>query len=271
MNTLDTLTVGFIGVGMMGGALLQAASRAIPGDRIIVSDKDPEKTAAAARQTGCAAAPSNLETARKSHVLFLAVKPAQIPQTLAEIRGEIPGKILVSIAAGVSLERLRDYGAPSEPKAFIRLMPNLPATIGEGMIALSSLGAGRDSVDTVKALLAGAGVVEEVDEHLMDCVTAVSGSGPAYAFMFIEALADAAVLLGMGRKQAYVYAAQTLRGAAGMALQSGRHPGDLKDAVCSPSGTTIEAVRVLEARGFRSAVIEAAIGSAKKSMEMGKK
>lgn len=185
------------------------------------------------------------------------------------------------MAAGVTLNTLHaDCGSTSlsapantnEVPHIIRIMPNIPATVGEAMIALTpSPDVKKEDVDTVLALLSSAGKVEQVAEKLMDGVTAVSGSGPAYAFLFIEALADAAVRFGMPRKQAYVYAAQTLKGAAAMFLEDGRSVSELKDAVCSPAGTTIEGVISLERHGFRSAVIEAATAAYNKSVELGKK
>ena len=155
---------------------------------------------------------------------------------------------------------------------FIRLMPNLPATVGEAMIALTCEDdISSEEVAEVKSILSKAGSVEQVPENLMDCVTGISGSGPAYGFIFIEALADAAVKLGMPRKQAYIYAAQTLKGAAAMVLETGRHPADLKDAVCSPAGTTIAGVAALEENGFRDAIIKAAVAATERSAELGNK
>ena len=270
-NHLENHTFGFIGTGVMGNALLAAAVQTIPPAHIIVTDISREKYEAAAARFGCAVCASDSELAQKSDIIVLAVKPAQIPSTIEHIAPELTGKILVSIAAGVPLASLARYTLGCGVVAIIRIMPNLPATIGEGMLALSSLDlpCSQHAVALVKEALKAAGVIEEVDESLMDCVTGISGSGPAYACMFIEALADAAVLLGMPRKQAYLYAAQTLKGAASLALQPDTHPAALKDAVCSPAGTTIEAVRVLEAKGFRSAVIEAAIAAAEKSSQIG--
>ena len=153
-------------------------------------------------------------------------------------------------------------------------MPNLPATVNEGMIALCTkeniCAEFKQDVEFVKEILSCAGKVEQVSEKLMDVVTAVSGSGPAYGFMFIEALADAAVLLGMPRNQAYIYASQTLKGAAQMVLETSEHPAKLKDAVCSPGGTTIQAVKSLEEKGFRSAVISAVESAYNKSIDLGK-
>jgi len=160
---------------------------------------------------------------------------------------------------------------------FVRLMPNLPASVMAGMIALARdkenvliTDVYSERVAFVKDFLSEAGKIEEVPETLMDAVTAVSGSGPAYGFMFIEALADAAVKLGMPRNQAYVYAAQTLKGAAEMVLQTGTHPAMLKDGVCSPAGTTIAAVAKLEECGFRNAVIAATEAAYEKSVSLGK-
>jgi pyrroline-5-carboxylate reductase len=272
MKPIDSLAAGVIGAGMMGSALLEAAAKTIGGSRIAVTDSARASAEAAALKFGCSIAGSNAELAKRSDVIFLCVKPAQIPSVIKEIAHELTGKILVSIAAGVSLAELAEHaGAQSGAEEVIRLMPNLPAAVGEGMIALCVREGGKntaEAVTLVKELLKKAGRIEEIPESLMDAVIAVSGSGPAYAFMFIEALADAGVLLGMPRKQAYSYAAQTLLGAAKFALESGRHPGDLKDAVCSPAGTTIEAVRALEQKGFRSAVIEAALAAGNKSKAM---
>lgn len=199
----------------------------------------------------------------------MAVKPAFVKEALEEIKDALEkDTVIISMAAGVSLSQLREYLAAK----YIRIMPNTPAKICEGMTALCC---GEDvcqeSVCEVTSLLEAAGKVEKVDEKLMDCVTAVSGSGPAYAFMFIEAMADAAVKFGMPRKQAYIYAAQTLKGAASMVLQEEQNPAALKDAVCSPAGTTIEAVAALEKYGFRNAVIEAVTAAHDKSVAMGKK
>ncbi|MDR2491171.1 MAG: pyrroline-5-carboxylate reductase [Spirochaetaceae bacterium] len=271
MGPLETYSFGFIGAGVMGSALLAAAVKTIPASKITVTDISHEKYESAAAQFGCKTGASNREVVQKTDIIFLAVKPDQIPSTIAHIAPELSGKILVSIAAGVSLSALAKYTAGCDVAAIIRIMPNLPATIGEGMLALSALesSCSRHAAALVKEALKAAGVIEEVDERLMDCVTGISGSGPAYACLFIEALADAAVLLGMPRQQAYLHAAQTLKGAAALVLESHKHPAALKDAVCSPAGTTIEAVRVLEAKGFRSAVIEAAIAAAKKAAQRG--
>ena len=160
--------------------------------------------------------------------------------------------------------------------SFIRIMPNIPAIAGQAMIAICADPSEPEAVTEknvaiVSKLLSHAEQVDQVHEKMMDAVTAISGSGPAYAFMFIEALADAAVRMGMSRRQAYIYASQTLKGAAEMQLMTGSQPGELKDAVCSPAGTTIEAVKVLEDRGFRSAIMNAAEAAYEKAQELGRK
>ncbi len=281
----STVNVCCIGSGVMGGALMKAVVKVTGGDKLIIADANPEKAKAFAAEAGCAAAASNKDAVKGADVVFIAVKPSFIGAVMEDVAPYLAGKTVVSVAAGVPLASVRESYAfnammsgrdGSETVTFIRLMPNIPATVGEAMIALCTesgvpAAAENSAVQTVMTLLSQAGRVEQVPEKLMDAVTAVSGSGPAYAFMFIEALADAAVKFGMPRAQAYVYAAQTLKGAAAMQLATGTHPGALKDAVCSPAGTTIEAVKVLEDRGFRSAVIGAAEAAFEKSIELGKK
>ena len=282
---VNEIKVGCIGSGMMGGALMQAVAKNIGGEKIFVSDADFEKAKAFAKKIDGTALETNKEIVEKCDVVFLAVKPAYINDVLEEIKYSLlrNQKILVSMAAGVKLESIKDSyeiscsalkstESDGYPPHLIRIMPNLPATVGEAMIALApDSETPAEEASMVKELLSRAGKVEIVAEKLMDAVTAVSGSGPAYAFLFIEALADAAVRFGIPRSQAYTYAAQTLRGAATLALEDGRSISELKDAVCSPAGTTIEGVIALERNGFRNAVIEAATAAYDKSVELGKK
>ncbi|MDR3284950.1 MAG: pyrroline-5-carboxylate reductase [Treponema sp.] len=275
MKKLSDVIVGFIGAGNMGFTLAKVAAKVIPGTRILLTNRSLEKTAKAAVEIGATALASNTELTQKSDVIFLGVKPYQIEAVLGEIAGNLGGKIVVSMAAGVSFESIRSHiGQAAHPAALVRISPNTPACVGEGMTALAVDNDSAESLEAaelVTALLASGGRVEAVPETLLTCVGAVSGCGPAYGFVFIEALADAAVALGMPRRQAYIYAAQTLKGAATLTLESGDHPGVLKDAVCSPGGTTIEALRVLEERGFRAAIINAVHAAARKTAELGKK
>jgi len=263
------IKIGFIGCGIMGGALIRAFIQTVTPANICISAAHFGNAQTLAQETGCTACKTNAETAALADYVFLAVKPAYAVSVLSEIRTNLKkNATLISMAAGVPLEKLRTAAGRT---AVIRIMPNLPALVGEAMTALCcGPEVNPEAVRTVTSLLNTAGKVEKIDEKLMDCVTAVSGSGPAYAFLFIEALADAAVRFGMPRQQAYIYASQTLKGAAEMCLKDGRCPAALKDAVCSPAGTTIEGVTTLEKTGFRTAIIEAATAAYNKSAAMAK-
>ena len=190
-------------------------------------------------------------------MLILSVKPQYYAEAIAEIRDCVSDdQLIITIAPGKTLAWLEEqFGKPVK---IVRTMPNTPALVGEGMTAacVNPYVTEEEKAYALK-ILESFGKVEIVPEHLIDAVVAVSGSSPAYVFMFIEAMADAAVAEGMPRAQAYQFAAQAVYGSAKMVMETGKHPGELKDMVCSPAGTTIEAVRVLEERGFRSAVIEA--------------
>ncbi|MBQ9538121.1 MAG: pyrroline-5-carboxylate reductase [Treponema sp.] len=275
--------VGCIGCGTMGGAVVRAIASSHLDVQLFVSSGHYSRAesfveslsdlSSGGRARSCE---SNLALAKSCDIIFIAVKPAFVKTVIEEIRPAFSGhKLLISMAAGVTLSSLREYasagGNPACPR-LLRMMPNLPAVYGESMTALCyDKDAGEDEIGMAVSLLETAGKVELVSEKMMDGVTAVSGSGPAYAFMFIEALADAAVKFGIPRKQAYVYAAQTLKGAAVMALEDSRSISELKDAVCSPAGTTIEAVAALEKGGFRGLVIDAASAAYARSVELGRK
>ena len=265
--------IGCIGCGVMGGALIRAVAKIVDASNIYLYDTDSAKVAALAKEIGACVAENGSEVATKADYLILAVKPAYVGAVLADITAVVPQDklpLFVSIAAGVKLEKLKK--AALTKARFVRLMPNIPALVGEAMIALTHEDdVSADEVADVKEMLSKAGSVECVPENLMDCVTGISGSGPAYGFVFIEALADAAVKLGMPRKQAYIYTAQTLKGAAAMVLETGKHPAALKDDVCSPGGTTIAGVAALEEYGFRHAVIQAAVAATERSAELGNK
>ncbi len=212
----------------------------------------------------------NKLVAKKSDILILAVKPNLYPIVINEIKDLVKDDvIIVTIAAGKSIESTeKSFGRELK---LIRTMPNTPALVGEGMTAVCPNKLITDNdINEVSKLLNSFSKVEVVSESLIDAVTSVSGSSPAYVYMFIEAMADAAVLQGMPRDKAYKFAAQTVLGSAKMVLETGMHPGALKDMVCSPGGTTIEAVAELEAKGFRSAVISAMNKCYKKSQEMSK-
>lgn len=262
------MKISCIGTGAMGGAIMRSVCAVFGAQSVTVTDKNAAAGKKFAEETGARFVGSNKD-ALDADYIFLAVKPQFLEDVFNEIRDFVSGKsVLISMAAGVKLERLERL---AENARFVRMMPNVCAQVGEAMTAITYKdNISQNELDDIKKILGAAGKVEVVPEKLMDCVTAVSGSGPAFVFMFIEAMADAAVRCGMPRGQAYTYAAQTVYGAAGMALKSDLPPAALKDLVCSPAGTTIEGVAALEKNGFRNAVIEAVTAACEKSAALGK-
>lgn len=253
------MKLGFIGTGNMAGAIMGGIIRKkvfLP-EEIIGSDIMEAGRERVRAEYGIHVTDDNCRAARESEVLILSVKPQFYAQTIAQIRDCIrEDQMIITIAPGKTLKWLEEqFGKPVK---IVRTMPNTPALVGEGMTAMCpNEYVTAEETEYARKILTSFGKVEIVPEHLIDAVVAVSGSSPAYVFMMIEAMADAAVAEGMPRKQAYQFAAQAVYGSAKMVIETGRHPGDLKDMVCSPAGTTIEAVRVLEKEGFRSALIEA--------------
>lgn len=253
------MKIGFIGAGNMAKAMMEKiiANGIFTKDEIIASDAFDAALEAAKESLGITVTKDNKEVARKSDVLMLSVKPQYYETVIKEIRDVVDEtKLIVTVAPGQTLERVE--GLFGKALKIVRTMPNTPALVGEGMTAAcASEKVTKEELDYVCNILRSFGKVEVVGEHLMDAVVAVSGSAPAYVYIFIEAMADAAVADGMPRALAYEFAAQVVMGSAKMVLETGKHPGELKDMVCSPGGTTIEAVRVLEEKGFRSTVFEA--------------
>lgn len=265
-------TIGFIGCGNMGSAMIGGitGSGLVPANHVIASAHS-ETTLAKIKETyQIETTLDNTEVAKKSDILFLAVKPNLYEEVILQIRDFITkNTIVVAIAAGQSIERIE--GLFARPLKLVRAMPNTPAMVLEAMSALTpNTLISDEEIDKVVSIFNSFGKCEIVPEKLMDAVTGVSGSSPAYVYMFIEAMADAAVFDGMPRSQAYKFAAQSVLGAAKMVLETGQHPGALKDAVCSPGGTTIEAVAKLEELGFRGTVIRAQHTCTEKSKEMSK-
>lgn len=251
--------IGFIGAGNMGGALIRGVCRGTDPAGVLIYDHNRDKMDALTAQTGCAAAESAAQVAGGCDILMLCVKPKVLPQTIEEIRPYLHTNLIVSIAAGVTLEAMRGMLGDGP---MVRIMPNTPAAVGRGVL----LAAFDPSVDgeyreKLTALLAPCGSVEEVTEGELDEGTALTGCGPAFAYLFLEALADGGVQIGLSRQKAQRYAAQTLLGAAVMVLESGEHPGALKDAVCSPGGSTIVGVAELENRAFRAAAAQAVVAA----------
>ncbi len=252
------MKIGFIGCGNMGGAMMQGmldSGKCEKAD-MITSDKSEQALKAKEEALGIKITTDNKEVARFADIIFLSVKPQFYESVIEDIKDEVTGeKVIVSIAPGKTLQWMSDrFGKELK---IIRTMPNTPAMVKAGMMGMCpNKNVTEEDIKTVRFICDGFSATEVIPEHLMDVVTAVSGSSPAYVFMFIEAMADAAVAGGMPRAQAYKFAAQAVMGSAKMVLETGKHPGELKDMVCSPAGTTIQAVRVLEERGMRIAVFE---------------
>lgn len=276
---MNNNTFAFIGAGNMGGAIIMAVCRTLePGD-VVIYDRDTMKTAELSRQTGCKVADSAENAVKNAHYVVLCVKPRVLP---AVLRGLMPAlqaaysagenKVVVSIAAGVAISSISAVLAEAGlALPIIRLMPNTPVAVGKGLILMMpSENAPESDISQLKAALAASGAVELFDEALVDAATPVFSSSPAFVYMFIEALADGGVMSGVPRDKAQSFAAQAVLGAAAMVLETGKHPGELKDAVCSPGGSTIVGVEELEKSGFRAAVASAVFKAYKKTTELGK-
>ncbi len=264
--------IGFIGCGNMGKAILGGliSSGLIQPGNIWVYTPSPEKVEALRQEYGINPAQSAQQVAQIADIVFGAVKPGVMLKVLGEITSSLNKEtVVISVAAGVTLDSLAT--ALGHDRKIIRAMPNTPALVNAGMTSVTpnALASPEDIADAV-TIFRSFGQAEVVSEAMIHPVVGVSGSSPAYVFMFIEAMADAAVLGGMPRKQAYQFAAQAVMGSAKMVLETGMHPGELKDMVCSPGGTTIEAVKVLEEKGFRAAIMEAMVKCMAKSEHLGK-
>lgn len=253
------MKLGFIGTGNMATAMMGGIieNHIASPEEIIGSDLSAAGRERVKEKYGIRVTDDNNEAVKNAEVIVLSVKPQFYADVIAGIREDVTDShLIITIAPGKTLAWLEEqFGKPVK---IVRTMPNTPAMVGEGMTGACKNAYVSDE-DMAKALsiLNGFGKAELIPEHMMDAVVAVSGSSPAYVFMLIEAMADGAVSGGIPRNQAYKFAAQAVLGSAKMVLETGKHPGELKDMVCSPAGTTIEAVRVLEKMGFRSAVIEA--------------
>lgn len=264
--------IGFIGSGNMGGAMMGGIVGAglVEAGDIFVSDLNEAALAKVRVNYGVNTTTDNCEVAKVSDILVLAVKPHFYAGVIAEVKDVVKEDvIIVVIAAGQSIAGVTEqFGREIK---IAKVMPNTPAMVGEGMAAICpSKNMTKEDVADVTAIFNSFGKSEIVTENMMDAVTAVSGSSPAYVYMFIEAMADAAVREGMYRDQAYKFAAQAVLGSAKMVLETGKHPGELKDMVCSPGGTTIAAVAKLEETGMRNSVMAAMKACADKSREMSK-
>jgi len=264
------MKIAFLGAGAMGEALLRGllASEVCAPSDITVFDANPSRLQQIGDEFGVQTAPDILSAARPEGVLVLAVKPQIVSAALAPLRDVLtPRHTLISIAAGITTAQLEAHF--SNPVPVVRVMPNTPALVGAGAAAIC-LGKNADESHRAAAhtIFDAVGLAVDVEEKLMDAVTGLSGSGPAYVYVFIEALSDAGVKMGLSREIATQLAAQTVMGSAQMVLETGLHPGELKDRVTSPGGTTIAALHALEKRAFRAAVVDAVEASTQKSREM---
>ncbi len=265
------LSIGFLGAGKMASALARGFVRAglVTAAEIFASDPLDSARAEFAKQIGAKTTAYNPEVLKSAGVLVLAVKPDQVAEVLREFRDQFTDQhVLISIAAGVTLTKLE--GALTPGARVIRVMPNTPALVGASATAFA-LGKSATPEDgqLVLKLFSALGVAYQVKESLLDAVTGLSGSGPAYVYLMIEALSDGGVAAGLSREVALKLAAQTVLGSAKMVLETGLHPGALKDMVTSPGGTTIEGLHELEKGKVRSAFINAVRAAAEKSKKLG--
>lgn len=264
------MKIGFIGLGNMASAMIGGILKKnlySPED-LIGADKSEEAVKRAAETFHIHTTTDNIEVAEAADVLILAVKPQFFEEIIAEIKGAVgEDKLVISIAPGKTMEWLMDHFG--KEMKLVRCMPNTPALVGEGCTGFCTYSmVTEEEQETARKILESFGKAYPVPENLMDTVVGVSGSSPAYVFMFIEAMADEAVAEGMPRALAYEFAAQAVLGSAKMVLETGKHPGELKDMVCSPAGTTIQAVKVLEEKGFRAAVMDAMEACIEKSKNL---
>lgn len=264
--------IGFIGMGNMGKAMLQGALKVFAPTEMIFTCPTESHRRTVQEDTGVCAVESNAECANQAKYLVLAVKPQVYGRVLKNIQHVVRQEhVIISLAPGITYETIQDtLGADMR---IVRAMPNTPALVGEGMTGISYKAEAFtfEEQDVIQKLFSSFGKCEKVDEKLMDAVVCASGSSPAYVYMMIEALADGVVKQGMPRAQAYSMVAQTVKGAAEMVLKTGKHPGVLKDAVCSPAGTTIAGVAALEEAGFRNGLIKACDAVYEKSKRFSKK
>lgn len=262
--------IGFIGCGNMGGALAQAICRSVRSDRILLCDQSEDKATALAEKTDAKAVTSE-ELIKNCKYIFLGVKPQGFPALFDEIGETLRNRkdtfVLITMAAGIEIAKVTALLKKECP--VIRIMPNTPVAVGEGMILYTANKLVKNSdIEEFCNFMRLAGRTDRLPEEKTDAAGALSGCGPAFVYLFAEALADGAVECGLPRDKASLYAAQTLYGAAKLLLESGKHPGELKDAVCSPGGTTIAGVHSLESGSFRASTMDAVVSAYKKTIEL---
>ena len=269
---MENIRIGFIGAGNMGGALAKAVCQIVEAKNVMLADKSREKAFELAK-TLCCSFSDNSSVASCCDFIFLGVKPQMMGEMLSEIAPVLKTRngdfVLITMAAGMKIDKITELLGFECP--VIRIMPNTAVEVGEGMVLYTT----NEKVDTdaenaFLAFMANAGKLDKIPENLIDAGSAVSGCGPAFVYMFIEALADGGVKCGLPRNTALKYAEQTLIGAAKLAMETGRHPEELKDAVCSPAGSTIEGCFALEKGGFRAATVDAVRAAFERTKELGK-
>lgn len=261
--------LGFIGAGNMGYAMLKGASNVMKKDDLTYTDVNIQRLEEVKADTGISYVTSNVELAKNVKYIVLAVKPQFLDGVLEELKGTVTSEqVVIAIAPGIAISHYKEYFGDNVK--VVRAMPNTPALVNEGMtgICFSNDEYSEEEKKMVYAFFNSFGKYEEVSETLMNAVTCASGSSPAYVYMFIEALADGCVRNGLPRKMAYNMAAQAVLGSAKMVLETGLHPGELKDMVCSPGGTTIEGLAALEENGFRGAIIKACDANFQKNKKL---
>lgn len=269
---MENKKIGFIGTGKMGEALIRGIlqARLVPSGNIYAGDMDLAKLKALEKELKINTCKENHGVVVNSDIIIIAVKPQIVPEVLNEIKSSIKNQLIISIAAGVTIDTY-EKNLPHGTKV-VRVMPNIAATVEEAASAISPGSAvSKEDMAIAGSILNAIGRTVTVQENLMDAVTGLSGSGPAYIFMIIEALADGGVHEGLDRNTAKLLAAQTVLGAAKMVLETGSHTGELKDMVTSPGGTTIRGLRVMEEHGVRIAMMNAVIAACERSKELGKK
>jgi pyrroline-5-carboxylate reductase len=270
-NIMKTKRLGFLGAGNMSGALIKGLLHAkVAPERILASDAKPERLAQLREEHGIRTTQDNHALVRESDLVVLGVKPQVIDKVLTEIGGDIRGdQLVVSVAAGVPIEALE--GRLPAGSRVVRAMPNTPATVRAGATAIAGGAHAReDDLRMARELFEAVGRVVVVDETLLDAVTGLSGSGPAYVMLIIEALADGGVKVGLHRDTALLLAAQTVYGSAQLLLETGEHPGRLKDMVTSPGGTAIAGLHTLESGALRKTLIDAVEVASKRAAELGR-
>lgn len=271
--------MAFIGAGSMGGALLERVCAHTDPRQVVMTRRDSESGQIQARELGCLWAPTGSEAVEEARYIMLCVKPQDL---FGVLEGLLPGmhtaaekglrQVVVSIAAGVTLERLEAaLHTAGLDTPVVRVMPNTPAAIGQGMLFMAAgAGAREEDMAELEGLLSSCGLTVQVSQAQLEMGGTLAGCGPAFVYLFIEALADGGVEIGLPRAMAQTWAAQMVSGAAEMVLHTGRHPGELKDAVCSPGGSTIAGVAALERGAFRATAAEAVKAAYRRALEMGR-